>query len=222
MTRLNINIDSKILESLYITDELSADEISIIYGVSSSTIRKLLHRFEIPIRSGHSERQTNRLRARLSHIGKNSERVAAHLEALNKVQKGCGHPNYGESHSETTRRKISESKLKIGARKGSNNPNWKGGINNEDFFNLHGIRLREWKNLSQIVRKRDKFICQCCGAKNSIIVHHIISRFLIIDNSLDNLITLCIHCHPKIDRISKKYIEDGLNPIEIFYRKWSI
>jgi len=61
---------------------------------------------------------------------------------------------------------------------------------------------KEWKKLSEIVRKRDHNVCQSCGRSESgtsLHVHHKVpfKSFTSIDraNTLDNLITLCSTCH---------------------------
>ena len=56
---------------------------------------------------------------------------------------------------------------------------------------------------------RDKYTCQCCGAKNTRLeVHHIVYRSQGGTDDLDNLITLCADCHKKVHAgevtISKK------------------
>ena len=46
---------------------------------------------------------------------------------------------------------------------------------------------------------RDKYTCQCCGAKNTRLeVHHIVYRSQGGTDDVDNLITLCEDCHRKL------------------------
>lgn len=99
--------------------------------------------------------------------------------------------------------------------------NWKDGISLIPFEKSHGMTPEEWQKLAQEIRKRDKFICQYCGKKRSTSVHHIIPRRIKIDNHPDNLITLCKKCHPTIEKLTDKYINETRDPIEIFYEKWS-
>ena len=42
-----------------------------------------------------------------------------------------------------------------------------------------------------------------------------------IDNHPFNLITLCNKCHPKVEALTTKYIEQNRDTIEVFYDKWS-
>ena len=80
--------------------------------------------------------------------------------------------------------------------KGENSYSWRGGFDE--------YRGRNWRGISDYIRKRDKFQCQECGKKSEGIrmdVHHKIPfRFFDnpdIANHEDNLITLCRSCHGK-------------------------
>ena len=55
-----------------------------------------------------------------------------------------------------------------------------------------------WKELSKLIRKRDKNTCYKCN-KRGLQVHHIIPFKFSKSNRTDNLITLCTSCHTKID-----------------------
>lgn len=115
---------------------------------------------------------------------------------------------------------------KNGRKMGQNNagdqhPNWKGGISALEFEKKYGMLGEEWKILAQKIRKRDNFVCQYCGKKNSTSVHHIIPARINKDNHFDNLITLCKSCHVKVERLTDKYLKKNRDPMEIFYEKWS-
>jgi len=94
--------------------------------------------------------------------------------------------------------------------KGSNNGNWKGGIN------LLNNRIRssdEYKNWRSAVYNRDNFTCQICGmrSRGNIVAHHKIPFVEIIKESkvsnftdalecsaiwdVENGLTLCESCH---------------------------
>jgi hypothetical protein len=133
---------------------------------------------------------------------------------MSDAKKGENHPNYGKHRSEETKKKLSD------ANKGENNPNYKNGNSLKEFKEAYGLEPEEWKKLAQEIRTRDKFICQYCGKKNATDVHHIIPRRIKIDNSPDNLITLCKSCHQKIEHLTDKYLAEGKDPMEIFYEKW--
>lgn len=124
-------------------------------------------------------------------------------------------PMSGKHHSESTKEKMSK------MRKGELHPNWKGGISGKSYEECFDMTMIEWKELAKQIRERDIYICQYCGKKQSIEVHHIIPRNIKIDNHPSNLITLCKSCHIKIEHLTTKYIEQSHNPIEIFYEKWN-
>ena len=104
---------------------------------------------------------------------------------------------------------------------GENNPRYKNGISSIPFEKEHDMTFDGWKKIAQQIRKRDNFICQYCGKYPSTSVHHIIPRRIKIDNSPNNLITLCRSCHKKVECLTDKYLEEEKDPIEIFYEKWS-
>ena len=80
---------------------------------------------------------------------------------------------------------------------GEFNPNWRGGITPErQLFYVS----EEWKRISKIIWKRDKYTCQKCKCKKksskSFHIHHIVP-FENIELRADknNLILLCKDCH---------------------------
>jgi hypothetical protein len=132
---------------------------------------------------------------------------------MSDAKKGENSPNYGKHFSEETKQKMSD------AKKGKNHPNYKGGISLKEFEEAFGMEPEEWKKLAQEIRIRDNFTCQLCGKKNATDVHHIIPRRIRIDNSPDNLITLCRSCHIKIEHLTDIYLSEGKDPREIFFNK---
>lgn len=74
---------------------------------------------------------------------------------------------------------------------------------------------KENNEFKKKVRERDKYICQLCGKKNNIIVHHLNSYNTDIENrfNIENGIVLCEECHKNFH---KKY-GYGNNTKEQFY-----
>lgn len=73
---------------------------------------------------------------------------------------------------------------------GETNPNWRGG---GSYF-----RGERWMKIRLEVRKRDNYTCQNCGkpeTKRKHDVHHVVPYRITQDNSLQNLISLCMPCH---------------------------
>lgn len=77
--------------------------------------------------------------------------------------------------------------------------NWAGGVSFK-----YVMPVEEWRTLCDRVRSRDGYRCTRCGMANAehfkrycrrLEVHHIVPYRLSGDNSLDNLTSLCLHCH---------------------------
>jgi len=54
----------------------------------------------------------------------------------------------------------------------------------------------KWKKKRKKILKRDNFTCQDCGSKNHLQVHHLTYKN-IGNERLNELITVCAHCHKK-------------------------
>jgi hypothetical protein len=96
---------------------------------------------------------------------------------------------------------------KVANSKGSNNPSWVDGRS----YNKSCYRGENWESQRLLAYKRDGFSCQICKEKclsrkrvakeqNHLVIqcHHIVSWHLTHDNSLGNLVTLCVSCHKKL------------------------
>lgn len=133
---------------------------------------------------------------------KGSHHSVETLRRMSEAKKGK-HP------SEETRRKMSkaqkartfsmEHRRRISeAKKGENNAAWRGGIT-ERYYGPN------WRRQQRLARQRDKGICWNCGTHEdgqNHSIHHIIPYRISQDNSLENLMTLCPSCHPRIDAIT--------------------
>lgn len=121
----------------------------------------------------------------------NPTTLAKIKEKLSRARKG---KKMG-SHSAEWNTKISLAQKGVPRpwEKGENNPYWRGGTT------LY--RGSNWNTIRQLVWKRDAFTCQRCGKQKGevplkkLYAHHIIPYKLTKDNSLPNLITLCLPCH---------------------------
>ena len=213
-------VGKNVLIDLYIKKEIPSTEIGILFGVSTNRVLNELRKLDIHIRTPQEKMSSDYQRKKMSTIAKTSNAVSVHLKGLNKKQKGNNHPCLGRKCSNDTISKISNARRKENKWQGNSNPNWRGGVSEHNFWELHGIEQRDWMRLAQIIRERDKFICQYCSKRHSFIVHHIIPRSVYLDNSMDNLITLCKSCHPKVEQLTTQYLKDNKNPVEIFYKKW--
>lgn len=71
------------------------------------------------------------------------------------------------------------------------------------------LSTKKWQKIRKQCYERDNYTCQECGIKcvskdkkvlnRTIQCHHIIPWSKTNDDSLDNLITLCVSCHRKIE-----------------------
>jgi len=80
---------------------------------------------------------------------------------------------------------------------GKENPNWNGGHSGERQC-LYARSF--WKEIKQLVLKRDNYLCQICFSEKKLIVHHVLpwSKYPSFRFTESNLTTLCVSCHKKI------------------------
>lgn len=175
------------LEQKYLIEMLDANAIGRLVGRDGKTIWSWLRKLGIKTRprGGNTatqfkpgqtsafkgRRHTPELRARLSAIAKAQGRVP-YDPAIGSYMKG---------------------------KRGSQVPNWKGGITPERqaFYST-----AEWKEAVCKVWKRDNATCQRCGVRNegkrryAFDVHHIVSfAFRPLRSEETNLVLLCERCH---------------------------
>jgi len=103
----------------------------------------------------------------------------------------CRH-KYGP-HDLNTGQRWTLSKEKKQRYMGKNNPQWRDGSAKRKYpseFN---------ENLKAIVKERDRYKCQFCGDTKDLVVHHI--DWNKMNNEINNLITLCRHCHGQLNHI---------------------
>ena len=80
---------------------------------------------------------------------------------------------------------------------GEGNPNWKGG---KKPLLHRRLERRPWIKISKFVRARDNFTCQKCKKTNcKLNVHHLIPYRETQNDNPENLVTLCVPCHKKVE-----------------------
>jgi 5-methylcytosine-specific restriction endonuclease McrA len=133
------------------------------------------------------------------HLGYKHSEETKELMRLARVGKSSCMK--GKHHTEETKEKMrikklgipltDEHKRNIGdAHKGEKNINWKGGSS----FEPYGLEFN--RQLKEMIRQRNNFTCQRCGAKENgkkLAVHHI--DFNKKNNGIENLVSLCNSCH---------------------------
>lgn len=187
----------------YLIEKQSTYKIADLIGCSQNLVLINLKRMDVAMRSVSENRKG------IHHSERTKEKIGNALKKAYESERKIK-PTKGESFSYENE-----------FHKGDKPWNYKGGIISISFLKQHGVNSEEWQELAKKIRKRDNYICQYCGNIPSFHVHHIIPRRIKIDNHPDNLITLCEHCHPKVESLTTKYIEQNRDPIEIFYEKWS-
>lgn len=131
-----------------------------------------------------------------------SERMKADYASGKRI-----HPMQGKKFSDESRLKMKLSHLgkpspSNGKKKpvtvcGENHWNWKGGKSSYKHFLRNSL---DWKLWREFIFRRDKYVCQECGAVGVYIEpHHILPIRSIQNNIFDtrNGITLCRPCHRK-------------------------
>lgn len=153
---------------------------------------------------------------------------------LSEANKGPKHPLWGKHHTEETKNKMRNIKIKLYRNNselidkisnsvkelwqnkdyiekhcGERNPNWKGGLTKRQETLAHALRV-ELKNWAKQVLERDNYICQKCGIgfkeKGIMQVHHIksVSKYPSLVLDIANGITLCKNCHRKTESYGRK------------------
>ncbi len=128
------------------------------------------------------------------HHSEKAKKKMSETIARNGGRKGKNNPMYGKKHSDKTKKEISRIIKMRGWAKGENSNFWLGGIS----FEPYSIEFN--KQLKELIRDRDKHICQLCGMPEvenlkKLSIHHIDYDK---KNSLpSNLVSLCNSCHIK-------------------------
>jgi len=113
-------------------------------------------------------------------------------------------------HTPEQRERISISLKKAYAEGRKVKPNWNGPTHPMWKGGHKDLRLTspEWKGRRKEVYARDQWLCRRCGkhcGTHEIQCHHIIPYRISHDDSMENLITLCLACHCAIERPHDKY-----------------
>jgi len=180
--------DKEWLYQKYWNEEMSQSEIADVCDCSDETIRRWMERHGI-------EKRDSSEAISLSWEG-DDERRQETAEHINRVREENPPENIrtGEHRPETIE-KMSEVK------QGENNPNWCGGYEGE-----YG---HTWPRMREKALERDEYECQVCGAEEQLHVHHKLPVRTFEDpdeaHYMVNLVTCCVSCHPKLDRISRRH-----------------
>lgn len=213
-----------ILYKLYVTEQKTAPQIGRMLGVSSGTIYNYLIKHGIPRRDNRKAqspididknklidlyvKQHKPIRAISKIIGVSEEVIRRYMikEGVQRRDKtiNFGGQNKGVPMSDEQKQGLSKTKKEYY----QNNKHW-----NKD--NITPVETRRkisksllgerepapsyyggnWRMQRTLCIQRDNHTCQQCGDTNDIEVHHWEPYRFSYDNSLDNLVVLCVECH---------------------------
>lgn len=163
-----------------LTTDATTRSIANEYGCSFTTIKEILKAYTT---------KEQRLEAKNRKHGLSMKgRANPQLKEWNESHKGITWT--GRKHTDGTREKMSQ------ARRGSDNPHWKGGLSEL----VKGIRNSpEYYQWRKAVLERDNHTCQDCGITEGLDAHHIQSIFDYPEGvfEIDNGLTLCGNCHKR-------------------------
>lgn len=215
-----------VVRRLYVDEEKSLAEIARLYGVTKTSASRWLKQAGVSARdirtatmlSGkYGVQSTEHSEILRQNIALARMKITAESRASQR-QKMMGRtpPNKGKKMSEEQRQKLiviasdPAYRKRVSERmRGPNSPNWKGGIKSELDARLD---RSDWRRRRIEVYQRDGYECQECGCKclntadsklhpkRKIQAHHIISRRNGGGDELENLVTLCMSCHHKLER----------------------
>lgn len=178
------------LHDLYITQRLSIRQIMEVIGISNHTVLHLLDDYSIPRRKG-SEAVATQWENNESRRKNQSDYIKSEMESGKRdryrLVNASREPEVRAKNSAMKKGALNPMYGKFGALNG----NWTGG--------KVTYRGAGWNSIKEQAKRRDGYVCQKCGATETLEVHHITPYRLTQDNSLENLITLCRLCHIRIE-----------------------
>ena len=216
--RLKSKLSRDALYDCYITKEMSISNIEKMHHVDHGNIARLLVEYGIPQRPRYycyQERNIPEPILRKLYVDEGLSTIEiAELfgifssTVLNKLKKhGIPTRNKGVPKG----RRLSP---KTEFKSGEQHPNWKGGKT------IRYYNQREFLKFRKSILARDGYTCQLCGNKEKqLIAHHLIPYRISKNNDVENLITVCAHCH----RIVENYYWKNPNTyMNIFYEEWGM
>lgn len=177
-------VSKDILVYLYVNQKNSLRVVAGKLGVTDETVRRRMAYFGISRRlktenfGAHNKGKKTSLKVRLK-LSKTRKK----LFKDGKIR----HWNKGNYTPEKTRNKISGTLL----------------MGREPAPSFYG---KDWIKQRTSCLQRDNYTCQQCESMKNLQVHHWEPYRFSVDNSLENLVTLCFKCHR---RKHKEYILEG-------------
>lgn len=202
----------------------SCEKIGAMYGVNAETVRKRLHEHGIAAMKRGGRRSFDPPRETLSDLYQKMSmaEIAKHFGVgetvvFNRLKEHGielkEHKNHrlkpGRVFSEQHKANIKKVQIAKAAY-GEKNPNWKGGLTETNRKLRQSWQARDWKKQALELANHkcqecgvlDGSMCECCGTKVRLHVHHIKSFAKHPDLRFDvtNAEVLCPKCHYKKHR----------------------
>lgn len=216
MSKLDLTKED--LEKIYRNH--STVEIGRMYGVCAEIVRRRLHEFGIKTRKRGGRRQFDPPAKELERLyQKHSmreiaekfgvgetvvfKRLTEHGITLRGYEKGGHRLKPGRTFSPEARQNMSKSKR--GRWTGDKNPNWKGGVHYKNIRLRASAEYKQWRYEALDLKGfkceqcgiAQHSVCECCGTKIRLHVHHIksFSRYPTLRFDPKNSEVLCPKCH---------------------------
>lgn len=77
------------------------------------------------------------------------------------------------------------------------------------------LSVREYATLRTQVLERDGWCCQSCGSSKNLHVHDLKSQSKLWDDALENLISLCAHCHARQHNYGNWDAEEDISTLQL-------
>ena len=219
---LEKTLTKEILFDLYWNQNKSICEIARIFKIHNTTIFKKLKKFGIRIKSRWEARGGRPTFIKWRKILTREFLIKEYIDKEKNMlciakEQGTVHSIVQKYLKEYCISIRSRSECQKGIQIGKKHWNWCGGL--KDGHTSFFLRTR-YK-----IRKRDNYICQCCGIteeehyekfNKNLLVHHI--DFNKLNDDEKNLITLCRSCHSKINGDLDYWFAYFQYKIEEFYK----
>ncbi|MCX7135699.1 MAG: HNH endonuclease [Proteobacteria bacterium] len=197
----------------------SCNQIAKQFGVTAEVIRRRLHEYGVPINKVGGRRafdppkevlesfyQRMSMRDMATHFGVGETVVWKRLREHGIELKE--HTNHrlkpGRVFSDTHKANIRKAQIDRGA-VGDKNPNWRGGLTDVNRRLRQSWQYREWRDNALRLRGckcqdcgvAEGHMCECCGVKIKLHVHHVLSFAKFPESRFDpaNSEVLCPKCH---------------------------
>lgn len=209
------------LRRMYVTEQLGSGDIAKRVGIPRSSVQHWLRVYGIPQRTKSEsaklrEKKPETIEVRRKQLLESQAKITPEGRRRQAIAiSGPRKPWTDEVRAKHAYRSTPEYRKKLSdAQKGDKAHNWQGGVTPELVAQLNTY---QWRLRRQECYERDDWTCQECGEKclNArvakqqgrhhlrIQAHHIVPRRKDGSDELENLVTLCLADHRRIEHLNK-------------------